>query len=504
MIRRELLKIDGVKRVAFFGEREEQISISLPHTMLARNSVYPMQIMSEINALNKPVNAGHYYTADDEKLKLAIDGKIKSEADLREMIIQIPFARTLRSTSGGQVKLGDIAEITREYPEPQTEGFWVDGKPAIAVMVSMEPDAIVTQVGKRTDKRMKELMTSLPAGFEFDKVYFQPDRVSAAMSGFSWNVAASVLIVIITIMLTMGVRSGAIIGAVLIFTVLGTFPILLAMGGTLQRISLGAFVVAMGMLIDNSLVVMDGILVDKQRGLPPKQAYFRTVKNTAIPLLGATLIALITFLPVGISTDTIGEYASDLFYVLAISLLVSWVLALTQVPVFAIKTFPVRLTCASLAGEPRSAQKTGGDTWHSTGMQRFTGKTVAVLMKYKFATFIVSIMLLALSVAGFKLIKVKFFPDFDYNQLYVEYTLPPETSSERVKRDLLEITEKLSKYPEIEKIAVSQGRTPARYSLARAINSEGDYYVCLCTVQVWRTHTQFRRLSQGIPVSPRT
>ena len=453
-LRRELLKADGVKRVTLFGEREEQINISLPHAMLARNSVYPMQIMSEINALSNPVNAGYCYTESDEKIKLAVTGKLKSEDDLREMLIQMPF--------GGQVKLGDIADVKREYAEPQTEGFWVDGKPAIAILISMEPDAIVTNIGKRTDKRMTELMADLPAGFEYDKVYFQPERVSFAMRAFSWNIVASVLIVVIAVMLTMGIRSGIIIGVGLILTALGTFPIMLAVGGTLQRISLGAFVVAMGMLIDNALVVMDGILVDRQRGLPPKQALFRTVKNTAMPLLGATLIALITFLPVGISTDTIGEYASDLFYVLAISLLVSWVLALTQVPLFASKLFPVR----------HKAQKIGGET----AMHKFVRKSTTLLMRRKVTTFIVSIALLILSLVGFKLVKIKFFPDFDYNQLYVEYSLPPETSPNRVKQDMLEITEKLSEYDEIVKIAISQGRTPARYSLARAMGSGGDSY----------------------------
>lgn len=461
MIRRELLKVEGVKRVSFFGEREEVINISLAREMLARNSIYPMQIMSGINALNQPVNAGYYYTKDDEKLKLAVDSKVQSEDDIREMIIQ--------TSSGQQVKLGDIAEVNREYSEPQTRGFWVDAEPAIAIMVSMEPEAVVTDVGKRADKRMEDLKKDLPAGFSYDKVYFQPDRVSGAMSSFLWNIVISVLIVIGIIMLVMGIRSGIIIGIGLVLTVLGTFPIMLAVGGTLQRISLGAFIVAMGMLVDNAVVVMDGILVDRKRGFPPKKALFRTAKNTAMPLLGATLIALVTFLPVGLSPDTIGEYASDLFYVLAISLLVSWILALTQVPIFASKMLPARYF------EKKSNRKKSNSNDESA-VHRFIRKVLNLFMNRKLTTFAISIVILILSVAGFKLIKIKFFPDFDYNQLYVEYTLPPQTSSERVKRDLLEITEKLSGYEEIAKIAVSQGQTPGRYSLARAMTSGGDNY----------------------------
>ena len=182
---------------------------------------------------------------------------------------------------------------------------------------------------------MTELQERLPAGFEYEKIYFQPDRVSNAIGSFNWNLVISVVIVVLVLILTMGIRGGLIIGAGLILTVLMTFPVLLMTGGTLQRISLGAFIVAMGMLVDNAVVVLDGILVDRGNGLPPKKALFRTAENTAWPLMGATLIAIMTFLPVGLSNDTAGEYARDLFFVLAISLLVSWVLAMTQIPVFA-------------------------------------------------------------------------------------------------------------------------------------------------------------------------
>ncbi|MEA4918574.1 efflux RND transporter permease subunit [Proteiniphilum sp.] len=461
MIRRELLKVDGVKRVSFFGTREEVINISLAREMLARNSIYPMQIMNAINAMNQPVDAGYYYTGNEEKLRLTIGGKVESEDDLREMMIKMP--------SGQQVKLGDIAEVTREYAEPQTNGFWVDGEPAIAILVSMEPEAIVPNVGKRTDKRMEELEKDLPAGFHYDKVYFQPDRVSNAMSSFIWNIVLSVIIIIGTLMLTMGIRSGVIIGVGLILTVLGTFPIMLSLGGTLQRISLGAFIVAMGPMVDNAVVVMDGIMVDRARGLPPKKSLFRTIKNTSMPLLGATLIGIVTFLPIGLSPDTIGEYASDLFYVLAISLFISWIFALTQVPIFASKMLPIRYS------ENKKIRKKTSPNGESA-IHRFIRRSLNLFMTRKLTTFTISVALLVLSVWGFGLIKVKFFPDFDYNQLYVEYTLPPSTSSERVKHDILEITEKLSGYKEIAKIAVSQGQTPARYSLARATNSGGDRY----------------------------
>src|SRR5690606_27454276 len=319
----------------------------------------------------------------------------------------------------------------------------------------------------RTDKRMEELISQLPVGFEYDKVYFQPDRVSEAVHSFLVNLVSSIIIVIAILMLTMGFRSGVIIGIGLLLTVLGTFPILLASGGTLQRISLGAFIVAMGMLVDNAVVVMDGILVDRSRKFAPKQSLFRTAKNTAMPLLGATIIALVAFLPVGLSPDTIGEYASDLFLVMAISLLISWFLALTQVPIFASKMLPARYQ------EPkRKKTKSNGDST----MQAFIRKSLTFFIQKKRITVVIAMLCLILTLSGFLLVNLQFFHDFDNNQLYVEYTLPDQTGAERVKNDLLEITEKLSEYDEIINIAVSQGQTPGRYSLARAMNSGGDNY----------------------------
>ena len=459
LIKRELLELKGVRRISFFGTRNENVNIKLPKEMIARNSIYPVQIMTTIDARNQPVNAGHYYS-DGQLLRNEVGGKLRSAEDVKDLIMQTP--------SGGQVKLGDIAEVAKEYADPQTRGFWVNGHPAIALCVSMEPGVVVTDVGKLVEARMTELQERLPAGFEYEKIYFQPDRVSNAIGSFNWNLVISVVIVVLVLILTMGIRGGLIIGAGLILTVLMTFPVLLMTGGTLQRISLGAFIVAMGMLVDNAVVVLDGILVDRGNGLPPKKALFRTAENTAWPLMGATLIAIMTFLPVGLSNDTAGEYARDLFFVLAISLLVSWVLAMTQIPVFA------KLFLSARANGGKNPEKIKDQL--NTPLHKVIRKALHFFMNHKISTFLVSFGCLVLAFVGFFSVKSIFFPDFDYNQLYVEYTLPPQTHPDRVKHDLLEISEKLSDYDEINKITASQAQTPTRYCLVRSINAVGDNY----------------------------
>lgn len=172
----------------------------------------------------------------------------------------------IRTMDGKRIRLGDIARVQRTFAEPQRNGFFVNGKSALAICIAMEKSAIVPDVGKAVDARLSEAMKHVPAGFETEKIFFQPDKVDEAISSFMWNLVESVAIVILVLIFTMGWRSGVIIGFGLVLTVAVSFPILLVCGTTLQRISLGAFIVAMGMLVDNAVVIMDGILIDKKGG----------------------------------------------------------------------------------------------------------------------------------------------------------------------------------------------------------------------------------------------
>ena len=456
MIRRELLSIDGVKRVNIAGNRDEVINIVLSQEQLSRNGLVPVQIMSALNGASQTVNAGNYDTTDGERLRIQVAGQIKDEADIRNILIQ--------TTDGKTVRLGDIARVERTYAEPQRNGFFVSGKPALAICLAMEEDAIVPDVGKAVDKRLAEVMKRVPVGMETEKIFFQPDKVDEAINSFMWNLVESVVIVILVLIFSMGFRSGVIIGFGLILTIALSFPILLTMGTTLQRISLGAFIVAMGMLVDNAIVIMDGILIDKQRGFGPKTYLYRIGCNTALPLLGATIIAASTFLCIYLCPGSAGEYAGDLFLVLCVSLLASWVLALIQVPVCAKSWLPARVKA-----------KQQGEVMNSP-VHRFVRRTVAVLIAHRAATLTVAVTVLAVCVFGMTRVKNLFFPDFDYKQFVVEYFLPAQSSPDRVKKDLQEMTALLEQNPAIERVAASMGSAPAHYCLVRPMTSGGDCY----------------------------
>ena len=453
-LRRELLGVNGVKRVNIVGNRDEVINIVLPKEKLSRNGVIPTQIMMSLQNADKKVAAGDY-AADSDRLQLRVADCVEDEEDIANLLIS--------TMDGKQIRLGDVATIERAYSEPQRNGFFVNGKPALAICIAMESDAIVPDVGKAVDQRLAQVMATFPVGMHTDKIFFQPDKVDEAINSFMVNLLESVVIVILVLIFTMGLRSGFIIGFGLVLTIAISFPILLCFGTTLQRISLGAFIVAMGMLVDNAIVIMDGILIDKKRGLPPDTYLYRIGRNTAMPLLGATVIAASTFIGVYLSPDSAGEYAHDLFLVLCVSLLASWVLALVQVPF-----------CANV-WLPRH-EKPSKDGVMNSPVHRFIRRSISVLIEHKRLTIATAFVVLVACIFGMTRVKNLFFPDFDYKQFIVEYYLPQQSSPDRVKHDLLEMSDLLLQNPAVERVAASMGSAPAHYCLVRPMSSGGDCY----------------------------
>lgn len=458
-IRRELSDVPGVKRISINGTRDETIDIILSKEELSRNGMIPTQVMMALQQASKPVNAGNL-KGGTENLHLRVSEGINTVEDLRDLEIKTP--------AGKRVRLGEIAKIERTLASPQRNGFFINGEPAIAIAIAMEGDAIVPDVGKAVDKRLDEIMKTVPAGMKIDKIFFQPDKVNEAISSFMLNLVESVIIVVLILIFTMGWRSGLIIGFGLVLTIALSFPILLQMGTTLQRISLGAFIVAMGMLVDNAVVIMDGILIDRKRGLKPEQYLYRIGKNTALPLLGATIIAAATFIAIYLSPDSAGEYAGDLFLVLCVSLLASWVLALVQVPVCASAWLP----------KPNKEKEGSADeaTVLNSPVHRSVRKVIATLIAHRWITITVAAIVLGASCYGLTKVKNLFFPDFDYKQFVVECYFPSQTSPETVITELDSMAKMVSADKEIERVAVSTGAPAARYCLVRPMTSGGDCY----------------------------
>jgi multidrug efflux pump subunit AcrB len=450
LIKREVNGIDGVDRVDLYGKRSECINISLIQDRMANLGVKPLEVLSTLDGQNQTSYTG-YYDNGDNRIRLTVSDKFKTVEDIGNMLIQ--------GHDEDQLRLRDIACIEKGYEEPVRNELFYDGNRSIGILIAVSGDADIIKVGAKIEQTIQELKdTRFPVGLDVNKVFNQPERVGDSLGTFAINLTESVLIVIAVLMLTMGFKSGLIIGNSLLITVCGSFLFLHYMDGTLQRVSLAAFILAMGMLVDNAIVIIDGVLVDLKAGKPRMEAMTAIGRQTAMPLLGATLIAIIAFLPIFLSPDTAGVYVRDLFIVLAVSLLLSWVLALVHVPLMANRRlFP-------------KVEK------NENGKRIYQGKIYATLriilgygLKHRWASVFAMIALLILSGIGFFFMKQGFFPDMVYGQLYMEYKLPEGTDSKKVLKDLQEIESYLKTREEITHVTTSIGGTPGRYNLVRSI-----------------------------------
>lgn len=450
LVRRTVLDIDGVSSVDIYGEQQACINIDIQEAKMANLGVHPAEIILTLKGQNATVYSG-YYNSGEKRVRVGVDGSFKGIEDIRNLLI--------RGHEEDHIRLGDVADISKGYVQPQREGLLYDTLPAIAISIAMEKGGNIIQLGKVIDQRLEELKQSIiPAGINFEKVFFQPARVKSAINVFMVNLIESVLIVIIVVMLAMGFRSGYIIGVGLVVVVLGSFVVLHMMHGTLQRVSLASFIVAMGMLVDNAIVITDGIMVDLKRGIPKPAALINITKKTAWALLGATTIGILTFLPIYLSPDTTGEYVRDLFIVLAVSLWLSWILALAYVPIQADRSFKNQVVKSGEEENPFNGR-----------IYRKFQSVLKSAVYYRWVWIIAVVILLAVSVYGFRFIKQGFFPDLSYNQLYIEYKMPYGTNPQTVKADLATMEAYLMSRPEITMVTTSLGGTPSRYNLVRTV-----------------------------------
>ncbi len=448
LLKRHFQKIDGVSDVIIYGAHRQAVEIELHEDKLASFGVHPAMVLATLKAQNASAYPG-YYESGPLRMRLAISDRYKTAEDIGDIILQ--------GYEGDQLRIRDIASVSDGYEKPVRNGLRHDRRKAVGIAVSVRSDADIIKVGKQVESARQRIeQDSFPAGMEISKVFFQPDRVKDALGGFVVSLLESVLLVILVLIFSMGFRSGMILGWGLVVTVVGSVLMLNVFDGTLQRVSLGSFILAMGMLVDNSIVILDGIQVALSKGLDRRTALTDIGKRTAMPLLGATLIAILTFLPIFLSPDTSGIYVRDLFIVLSVSLLLSWVLALVMIPIQADRYLKIK------------PLEEGRDPYMGKGYE-ILKKTLTLALSHRKITVSVATVLVAVSAFCYRFIPQGFFPDMDYDQLYIEYRLPDGYNPERVDQDLQEIEKYLLGRDEVTHVTTSMGGTPARYNLVRSI-----------------------------------
>lgn len=455
-LRREIMGVKGVKRVSIGGVQREEVEIAFTPAMIQRNGLLPMLVAQTLQASTKVVNAGKLDNGAD-RIAVHIQEGAVSAKEISDLLVTMP--------DGNKVRIGDLATVTRHEVSPRSGDFYVGKEGAVTILVALEKDAVVPTVGAAVDRIVNGEIAAFPAGLTVRKIFFQPERVDTAISSFMVNLIESIAIVFIVILLAMGWKAGLIIGFGLVLTVALSFPILSVLGTTLQRISLGAFIVAMGMLVDNAVVIMDGIINDRKRGFRREVYLYDTVRKTAWPLLGATVIAAATFLPIYLTTGTVGEFAGDLFLVICVSLLASWILAMIQVPV---------CSDAWLDAPKESMEEV--KELKLNFLQRLVQKLVIILIRHKWISVGMAVVILGVAMWGMTQVKNVFFPDFNYEQFVVECTFPMESNPDQLRERMFLLSDTISADPEVESVSISMGGAPGRYCLVRPMPTGGGEY----------------------------
>lgn len=456
LVKRNVADIDGVSRVEIYGQRQECIYIEMRQEKMANLGVMPTEVIMTLNNQNKTTYSG-YYDNGTHRIRVTVDDRFKRVEDIANMIIQ--------GHDDEQLRVSDVARVYQGYADPTRNEMKRDGQRALGISIAGVADKDIIKVGKQVEKTIAELSKTMPLGVKFEKVFNQPERVETALNTFLVNLLESVLIVVVVLIFTMGFKSGLIIGLSLLTIVLGSLLVLKGFDGTLQRVSLGAFILAMGMLVDNAIVIIDGILIDLRQGRPHMKALTSIGRRTAMPLLGATLIAILAFWPIFLSPDTAGVYVRDLFIVIAVSLMLSWVLALVHVPIMADRMLKA----------PKNTNSEGDDPYKGWSYALLE-KIMDFGLRFRVIMVGLAVGLVVLSVWGYKFLNQAFFPDMEYDQLYMEYKLPEGTNHTQVAQDLEGINEYLKTRKEIKHITTSIGATPSRYNLVRSISTPSLSY----------------------------
>lgn len=443
-IKTELTPIPGVQKVYLFGEQTQVVNVRISVPKLANLGIDPNSIQGVLQTQNLLVNTGEISTGTYQ-LKVRAEGTYKSIQDIEDQLIV--------TKGGGEVRLGDIAIVERGYVDPPSTLMRVDGKRAIGIGVATGAKDDVVAVGNAVADRLAEMEPLFPIGMELKTIYPENKIAEEANNGFIINLLESLLIVIVVIFIVMGSRAGMLVGSSLLFSVGGTLLIMLIWGVGLNRTSLAAFIIAMGMLVDNAIVVTDNAQIGIKRGLSRYQALIDGATKPQWALLGATFIAVCSFLPMYLAPASVAEIVKPLFIVLAVSLGLSWILALTQTP-----TFGSFILKEAKPGESK-------DPYDTKLYHRFEG-ILARLIKRRYLTLVTVVGILFLSLFIMGIMPQSFFPIMNKPYFRADLIFPEGYGIRDVEKNVLKIEDYLKNNENIKSYSFTLGGSPVRYYLA--------------------------------------
>lgn len=462
---RELELVDGVGKVAIAGDQQEQLFVEISLERLAALNLDMNTVVGLLTQQNSVQSAGEVMV-NGESLTIRPNGTMNSEQQLQDLIIH-------GRDTGNLIRLKDVATISRGIQEKPSNIVTYNGKPAINLAVSFGAGVNVVEVGKNLEAEIASLENIKPAGVEINYFYNQSAEVDKSVDDFIVSLGQAVGIVIIVLLFAMGLRSGIIIGVVLLLTVFGTFIMMKQNDVELHRISLGALIIALGMLVDNAIVVVEGILVCLKKGKTKLQAAVDIVKQTQWPLLGATIIAITAFAPIGLSEDATGEFMGSLFWVLCYSLFLSWITALTLTPFLA----------NLLLKEEKQQGNVEVDPYKGMLFTIF-GSILKLALRFRWLTVASMVGLLVAAVIGFGAVKQSFFPPSNTPMFYVDVWMPEGTDIRQTLAETQKVEQFIRAKDNVDFVTTTTGQGLQRFALTYQPEKSYEAY---SQIQV-RTH----------------
>jgi multidrug efflux pump subunit AcrB len=461
-IRKELSVVDGVARVDLWGAQPKVVYLDVSQTQLTQLGLTDENIIQTLQQQNMVVDAGSL-DLRPRRFRISPTGEFQSPKDIEELNIRPSILDTLQNltpapdeefrSSSELIRIGDIGTVRRGYMEPPFTLMRLNGERAIGISITNIAGSNVVEVGRNIDRRIDELVPRVPVGIEIHKVHWMSDIVDDAVKSFLISFVEAVAIVLVILTLFMGWRMGVIIGVALILTILGTFIAMALMNIPLQRMSLGALIIALGMMVDNAIVVADGIVLRMNQGMDRRQAAIEAASQPAWPLLGATVVAVMAFYPIAGSPESTGEYCKSLFTVVGLSLMISWVISMTITP----------LQCMDMLPEPKKGAA-DEDPFQGKFYGVFRGILgMAIRLRVVFMAGMIG--LLIASGVGFGYVEQLFFPDSSMKKIMIDFWFPEGARIQDLAGVTRQAEKKLMEDERVDTVAAFIGAGPPRFYL---------------------------------------
>ena len=444
ILKEQLLLVPGVRKITIDGDQKEVAYLDISLANMSKLGISNLEFHRVLKSQNIVSDSGNVRVGD-EYIRINPTGQLMSVQEIGELLV--------RGKNDTLVRIKDIATVRRSYEEVPVKYNYFNGKPALTMGISMLPGENVVAVGERLDTRLQQLQSVTPVGMQLDAIYNQPVIVDESVSGFIINVIAALVIVIVVLLFFMGIRTGLIIGAILLITVSGTIWFMNFYAIDLQRISLGALIIALGMLVDNAIVVAEGMLVRIKRGEDGIKAAREVVGSTMWALLGGTIVGIVAFAAIGLSEDSTGEFANSLFWVIMISLLLSWFTAVTMTPMLCIQFL-----------KPDEPGKIQTDPYGGFLFTRYRS-FLSLAIYYRWVTVTIVIALFASAIFGFGYVKHSFFPNSNTPMFFFDMWNVEGNDIRKTRDDILQIDEYLHTLDGVVNTAAFVGGGATRFTL---------------------------------------